>query len=165
GVEERPVRVCLALRDEVLAELERYAAILPDLLRVRFRLDPLRRPAAIEVLTQTAGGVFSQVDAEKFAGDLAHRRVRAFGKLTLVPSEFIEPIQLQVACDEKWRRGGKTGPLAKPRDPDEALVRYFDAAVARARAGWGGEAKIRQFIGDQLITPEGARSAAIRGKR
>lgn len=165
GVEERPVRVCLAIRDEALAELERYAAILPDLLRVRFRLDPLRRPAAVEVMTHAAGGVFSRPDAEKFAGDLAHRRVRAFGKLTVVPSEFVEPIQLQLACDEKWRRGGRNGPLAKPRDPDEALIRYFDAAIGRARTGWGSEAKIREFIDEKLITPEGARSAAVRGKR
>ncbi|MDC0675746.1 nSTAND1 domain-containing NTPase [Nannocystis radixulma] len=165
GVEERPVRLCLAIRDEGLAELERYASILPDLLRVRFRLDPLRRPAAVEVMTHAAGGVFTRTDAEKLAGDLAHRRVRAFGKLALVPSEFIEPIQLQLACDEKWRRGGRSGPLAKPRDPDEALVRYFDAAVARARSGWGSEARIRHFIADKLITPEGARGAVVRGKR
>jgi hypothetical protein len=165
GVEERPVRLCIAVRDDALAELERYAGILPELLRVRLRLDPLRRPAAVEVLTHAAGGVFSRPDAEKFAGDLAYRRVRAFGKLTLVPTEFIEPIQLQLACDEKWRRGGKAGPLAKPRDPDEALIRYYDAAVARARVGWGAEAKIRRFVGERLVTPEGTRAAAVRGKR
>lgn len=165
GVEERPVRVCLAIREEQLAELERYAPLLPDLLRVRFRLDPLRRPAAIEVMTHAAGGMFSQPDAEKLATDLGHRRVRTFGKLALVPSEFIEPMQLQLACDEKWRRGGRSGAMAKPRDPDEALVRYLDAGIARARAGWGAEAKIRRFIGDKLLTPEGERSAVIRGKR
>ncbi|WAS96013.1 nSTAND1 domain-containing NTPase [Nannocystis punicea] len=165
GVEERPVRICLAIREEELAELERYAALLPDLLRVRFRLDPLRRPAALEVLTRAAGGVFSQQDAEKIATDLAHRRVRTFGKLALVPSEFVEPMQLQLACDEKWRRGGRSGPMAKPRDPDEALVRYVDTAIARARTGWGAEARIRRFIGDKLLTPEGARSAVVRGKR
>ncbi|MDC0720946.1 nSTAND1 domain-containing NTPase [Nannocystis bainbridge] len=165
GIEERPVRVCLAIRDEELAELERYAALLPDLLRIRFRLDPLRRPAAIEVMTHAAGGMFARPDAEKLATDLAHRRVRTFGKIALVPSEFVEPIQLQLACDEKWRRGGKSGAMAKPRDPDEALVRYVDAGIARARAGWRSEAKIRRFIGDKLLTPEGGRSAVVRGKR
>ncbi|MFY0539843.1 hypothetical protein [Nannocystis pusilla] len=134
-------------------------------MRVRFRLDPLRRPAAIEVMTHAAGGMFSRPDAEKLATDLGHRRVRTFGKLALVPSEFVEPMQLQLACDEKWRRGGRSGAMAKPRDPDEALIRYLDAGIARARAGWNSEAKIRRFIGDKLLTPEGERSAVIRGKR
>lgn len=163
----RPLRIVLSIRDEQLAELERFAPQLPDLLRVRMRLDPLRVPAAIEVITGGARGLFSRPDADKLAQDLAHERVRVGGgdKKKLVPSEFIEPMQLQLACDEKWRRGGRSGPLARPLDPDEALARYYDAAVGRARAGWGAERKIRRFIHDRLVTTDGARAAVLRGKR
>lgn len=53
---DRPLRVLLSIRDEQLAELERFAPLLPDLLRVRLRLDPLRVPAAIEVIDRAARG-------------------------------------------------------------------------------------------------------------
>lgn len=162
---ERPLRVLISIRDEQLAELERFAPLLPDLLRVRMRLDPLRVPAAIEVITGAARGLFTRPDADKLAQDLAHERVRVGGKLQLVASEFVEPMQLQLACEEKWRRGGRSGPLARPLDPDEALVRFYDAAVARARAGWGAERKIRRFVQDRLVAADGGRGAVLRGKR
>lgn len=162
---DRPLRVLLSIRDEQLAELERFAPLLPDLLRVRLRLDPLRVPAAIEVIDRAARGVFNRPDADKLASDLARERVRVGDKLRLVPGEFVEPMQLQLACEEKWRRGGRSGALAKPLDPDDALARFYDAAVGRARAGWGGERKIRRFVHDRLVTPEGARAAVLRGKR
>lgn len=162
---ERPLRFLLSIRDEQLAELERFAPSLPDLLRVRLRLDPLRVPAAIEVIDRAARGVFNKPDADKLAHDLARERVRVGDKRQLIPGEFVEPMQLQLACEEKWRRGGRSGALAKPLDPDEAIARFYDAAIGRARAGWGAERKLRRFVQDRLVTPEGARAAVLRGKR
>jgi tetratricopeptide (TPR) repeat protein len=162
---ERPVHALVVVRDEQLAELERYAAVLPDLLRVRFRLDPLRPQAAIDAITGAARGLFTREDAEKLARDLAHKRVRVNGRLQLVPGEFVEPMQLQLACEEKWRRGGRSGPLARPLDPDEALARFYDESVARAKQGWGAERSIRRFLQDRLVSPDGRRTAAVRGKR
>lgn len=164
--EVRPLRFLLSIRDAHLADLERYAPLLPDVMRVRYHLDGLRVPAAAEAIAGPARHLFQKTDAEQVARGLAQRRVRLpGGKLSLVPSEFVEPMHIQLACEERFRRGGRAGPLNKPLDPDEALARFYDAAVARARSGWGSERKIRRWLADTMLTPEGVRVAAIRGKR
>lgn len=163
---ERPIRVLLAIRDEQLANLERHAALLPDVLRVRYAIEGLRVPEAMEAIAGPAPTLWSGNEAEQLARDLAQRRVRlANGKQALVASDRVEPMHLQLACDERFQRGGRGGPLAKPQDPDEALTRFYDLAVARAATGWGAEAKIRRWLGERLVTPEGTRSSQLRGKR
>ena len=163
---EPPMRLLLAIRDSRLADLERHAALFPDDLRARLPLDGLRVPAAMEAISGPAGNLFSGTDAEQLARNLAQRRVRlANGKLALIASDRVEPMQLQLACDERFQRGGRGGPLGKPRDPDEALTRFYDVAVARARAGFRSERKLRRFVADRLLTPEGARNQALRGPR
>ncbi len=161
GPDERPVRVLLVIRDQALGELERHAALLPDALRVRYALDGLRVPQAIEAIVGPGGNLFSGTDAETLAKNLAQRRVRTpAGKLALVASETIEPMHIQLACEERLLRG-RGGPLARSFDPDEALARFYDAALARV----GREKQTRRWISERLITPEGARSTALRGKK
>ncbi|MBA3550501.1 MAG: hypothetical protein H0T76_28840, partial [Nannocystis sp.] len=67
---------------------------------------------------------------------------------------------IQLACEEMWRRG-RPGPLAKTLDPDEALVRFYDAALARI----GRQRRVRNWFAEQLQTPDGARIAVLQGKR
>ncbi len=162
---ERPIRVLLAIRDEQLANLERHAALLPDVLRVRYAIEGLRVPEAMEAIAGPAPALFTTSDAEQLARDLAKRRVRlANGKQALITSDRIEPMHIQLACDERFARGGRAGPLSKPQDPEEALVRFYDLAVARAASGFGAERKIRQWLGSRLVTPEGTRSSQLRGR-
>ncbi|HEY0137583.1 MAG TPA: ATP-binding protein, partial [Nannocystis sp.] len=130
GQSDPPMRLLLAIRDDRLADLERHADLFPDSLRARLPLDGLRVPAAMEAISGPASNLFSGTDAEQLARNLAQRRVRlANGKLALVPSDRVEPMQLQLACDERFQRGGRSGAMAKPRDPDEALTRFYDLAV------------------------------------
>jgi len=170
---ERPVRLLLVIDEVKLAELERYVAVLPDLMRVRYRLDRLAIPAAIESiigpLTSSLMGpakqAISRVDAETLARDLAQRRVWIGAKRVVIAGEFVEPMHIQLACEELWRRG-RPGPLfLKTFDPDEALARFYDAAIARARRGGGRERRIRRWFAEQLQTPDGVRVAALQGKR
>ncbi|MBK9751909.1 MAG: hypothetical protein IPO88_00130 [Nannocystis sp.] len=162
----RPLRVLLAIRDEQLANLERHAALLPDVLRVRYAIEGLRVPEAMEAISGPAPNLFSTSEAEQLARSLAQRRVRlANGKQVLIASDRIEPMHIQLACDERFERGGRAGPLSKPLDPEEALIRFYDLAVARAASGWGGERKLRTWLGERLVTPEGTRSSQLRGKR
>ncbi|MBL9104707.1 MAG: tetratricopeptide repeat protein [Myxococcales bacterium] len=164
GLSGRPLRVLLAIRDDRLADLERHAHVVPDALRVRFALDDLHLAEAIEAIREPARGVISQADAEQLARALAHRRVRLpNGKLALIASEVIDPMHLQVACDELWARGGRPGAMGKDLDPDEALTRFVGAAVRRASKGWGGERKIRRWLEDRMLTPDGGRATARRG--
>ena len=162
GPAEPLLRLLLSIRDDRLADLERHASLFPDGLRARVALDGLRVPAAMEAITGPAANLYSGADAEQLARNLAQRRVRlANGKLALIPADRVEPMQLQLACDERFQRGGRSGALAKPRDPDEALTRFYDAAVARA----GNERRIRRFVGERLLSPEGARNQALRGPK
>jgi tetratricopeptide (TPR) repeat protein len=158
---ERPVRLLLVIDEAKLGELERHAAVLPDLMRVRYHLDRLAIPAAVEAIVGPAKTAITRVDAETLARDLAQRRVWVGGKRKLVAGEFVEPMHIQLACEEMWRRG-RPGPLARTFDPDEALARFYDAALRRAR---GSERKIRRWFAEQLQDPDGARVAALQGKR
>jgi tetratricopeptide (TPR) repeat protein len=159
----RALRVVLVVRDEQLGELERHARSLPDALRVRFALGHLPVGEAVEAMVGPPGSPYTRPDAEQLARELSQRRVRdARGRPRLVATELVEPMHLQLACEERWRRGG--GPLAGIFDPDEALERFIDRAIARARSGWGAEKRIRGFLGDRLVSPEGARAGALRGK-
>jgi hypothetical protein len=85
----------------------------------------------MEAISRPAPALFTSSDAEQLARDLAQRRVRlANGKLALIAAT-IEPMHLQLACDERFQRGGR-GAAGEPQDPDEALTRFYDLAVARA---------------------------------
>lgn len=162
GLAGRPLRVLLAIRDDRLGDLERHAHVVPDTLRVRYALDDLRLAEAIEAIHEPARGRISQTDAEQLGRALAHRRVRLpAGKLALIATETVDPMHLQVACDEMWQRGGHGN--AKDLDPDEALTRFVGAAVRRAAVGWSAERKIRRWLGERMITPDGARATARRG--
>lgn len=162
GLSGRPLRVLLAIRDDRLGDLERHAKVLPDALRVRYSLADLRLAEAIEAIREPARGLFSQNDAEQLGRALAHHRVRLpSGKLALVATETIDPMHLQVACDERWHRGALGS--AKDLDPDEALTRFVDAAIRRACVGWGAERRIRRWLGDRMLTPDGHRATARRG--
>ncbi len=162
GLAGRPLRVLLAIRDDRLGDLERHAHVVPDALRVRYSLDDLRLAEAIEAIQEPARGRISQQDAEQLGRALAHRRVRLpSGKLALIATETVDPMHLQVACDDYWQRGGHGN--TKDLDPDEALTRFVTIAVRRAAVGWGAERKIRRWLGERMITPDGARATARRG--
>ncbi len=160
GGRERPVRLLLVIDEVKMAALERHAAVLPDLMRVRYHLDRLAVPAAIEAIVGPAKAAITRTDAETLARELAQRRVWIGTKRAVVAGEFIEPMHIQLACEEMWRRG-RPGPLARTFDPDEALVRFYDAALARV----GRQRRIRKWFAEQLQTPDGARVAALQGKR
>src|ERR1041385_8401114 len=47
---DRMLRVVFLMREESLGELDPYIHLLPDILRIRFRLEPLRKAAALSAL-------------------------------------------------------------------------------------------------------------------
>ena len=164
--ERAPVlHVLLAIDEALLGELERHTTVLPDLMRVRYHLGGLTVPAAIEALTGPVKQLIGRAEAETLARSLAQRRVYIGSRKALVPGETVEPMHLQLACEELLRRRGRPGALGKIADPDEALVRYYDGAVDRARSGWGSERRIRRWFSESLLRPDGKRLAVLEGKR
>jgi subtilisin family serine protease len=100
------LRVLFALREDYLAQLDPYVALLPERLRARFRLERLRREAALAAVKGPlvdTGRSFAPGVAESLVEELLKIRVEnRVGEAVEVPGEFVEPVQLQVVCRSLW---------------------------------------------------------------
>jgi hypothetical protein len=168
------LRLVLALREEYVAQLERYAHLFPDGLRSRLHVERLRRDPALAAATgplARAGVKFGPGIAEALITDLLQTRVDlGDGRTVTVEGEFVEPVQLQVVCRTLWTRLD-TGikriaheHLAALGSVDESLVRYYDqavaAAVGRTRVH---EHQLRDELERAFITPAGTRATVFAG--
>jgi hypothetical protein len=182
------LRLVLALREEYLAQLDPYTELLPTRLRARFRLERLDDSSAREAVEKPLRDTRRSFDP-KAADALVHnlRRVRiqtAGGQATEVAGEYVEPVQLQVVCENLWNglpddvRLITSEHLKMLADPDKVLALFYDDALkaAKDRAGKGRDLpfglhlrdrvkppRLRRWVKDELITPGGTRSTVYRG--
>jgi Novel STAND NTPase 1 len=168
------LRVVFAIREEYVAQLERYERALPDGLRARFHVERLRRQSAIAAVTGPlgrAGIEFGSGVAEALVTDLLAARVDlGDGRTLTVEGEFVEPVQLQVVCRTLW---SELGPdvrridrvhLAALGSVDESLMRYYDQAIAASVARSDvAEHRLRDQLESTLITPAGTRATMFAG--
>jgi hypothetical protein len=128
------LRILLSIREDFVAELGSYASLLPDGLRIRFRLERLRKGPALDAITGPLRGTprsFAPGTAESLVRDLLEQRIeRRTGREVLgngssiwkalrprrlrhpqlpaqpekIEGEFVEPVQLQVVCRTLWER-------------------------------------------------------------
>ena len=103
ALEQDPLlRVVLAIREDFIAQLDPYAALVPTRLRARMRLEPLRRPAALEAIAGPLAGEarsFRPGVAEQLVDDLLKVRIHTIRDESIeAPGELVEPVQLQVVC-------------------------------------------------------------------
>jgi hypothetical protein len=94
-----------AIREDYIAQLDPYLALVPKRLSSRYRLDLLgvdaarlamRRPAELE------GVHFSLEAADHLIDDLRRVRVQRGGQVVDELGPYIEPVQLQVVCRQLW---------------------------------------------------------------
>lgn len=101
------LRVVLAIREEFLVPIQRLAKDLEPYWSL-FPLEPLQLDAAIEAITGPAGTVgvtFDRDVAAALVDELAHIRYKdILGQIIDEPSEFVEPLHLQVVCQVLWRQ-------------------------------------------------------------
>jgi len=172
--QEPELRVVFSLREEYLAQLERYADQVPGAFRARFHLGRLRRKAAVQAVIcplQASNKHFAPGVAERLVDDLGQSRVSArAGQPVTVQGEFVEPLHLQVVCDQLWRRIPPdqteitADDLAAFGDVDEALTYYYEQAIASAaRASSRSERKLRQALERLFITRSGTRAIVFAG--
>nr|HMN31097.1 hypothetical protein [Caldilineaceae bacterium] len=99
----------LAMREDYIANLDFYAAQLPDRLRTRFRIERLSDADALQAITgpaQRGGRQFDAGVAEALVDNL--RRVqlgepdRDMPRVTVALGAFIEPVHLQIVCRQLW---------------------------------------------------------------
>lgn len=170
----RMARVLLSIREDYLAHVDPYLPRLAGGRWSRLRLEGLRKPAAIQAVTgpvQDTGRAFEAGVAERLVTDLSRVRARSeLGQTRMVEGEFVEPVQLQVVCQNLWEnlpqgadRIGEAH-LKAFGDVDQALAAFYEQAVERAAlASSVGEHEIRGWIEEQLITAADTRGMVIQG--
>jgi WD40 repeat protein len=171
ALEEDPsLRVVFAMREEYLASMDPYTGLLPERLRTRFRLERLRKePAllAVKKPVEKTDRTFAPGAAEQLVESLLKVPIKsASGVVVDVSEEFIEPVQLQVVCQNLWQ---KLPPEVKVIDEkyiegygdvDQALSTYYDNCIAKVVEEFKGqvvEGELRRWFGTRIITPDGIR--------
>jgi len=166
--QDRLLRCLFVIREDYLAHFDRYAPFLPDGLRARYRLEPLRRQAAIDAIRGPLTGKRLEVlpgAAEALVERLLMiKQADESGETIEVPGEFVEPVQLQVVCQDMYSRLREkdekvvTQDDIKGLDVNNALIRFYEASVTKAAAKAKiSEEELRNWIAKHLITELGTR--------
>lgn len=169
------LRVLFALREEYLAQLDPYVALLPERLRTRFRLERLRREAALAAVKGPLAGTgrfFAPGVAESLVEELLKIRVERVGETVEVAGEFVEPVQLQVVCQSLWEElppdvteitQAHRGTFG---DVDQALRMFYERAIkSTTQQTPVREGRLRTWFEHHFITPIGTRGTVYRGKK
>ena len=172
--EKHLLRVIFTIREDCIAQLDPYAHLLPEKLRTRFRMERLRRDAALAAVTgplRETERSFAQGVAEKLVEDLLKTRVETItGEIIKVTGEFVEPVQLQVVCQNLWQEIPPDVTeiteqhLLAFGGVDRPLSRLYESAVKQAAAESGiKEEELRRWCEKWLITVTGTRGIVHRG--
>ena len=178
--------VVLAMREDHIAELDPYAALLPGGLRSRYYMQRMSETAALEAVTKPVETLrpFEERAARLLIENLS--RISAGrdekGQPRFVEGEFIEPVQLQVVCYQLWENL-KNQPgeritledlqrLARGQDlaqfVNQALADYYQDTIKKALHQPGTrvrQAKLRDWFSTELITEAGTRGFVYMGEQ
>ncbi len=176
GLEADPLlRVVFVIREDYLALLDPYAPLLPEELRTRFRLERMRREAALSAVTGPLAGtgrVFAAGVAERLVEELLKVRVEtAAARPEVVTGESIEPVQLQVVCQSLWQSlpveviDITEAHLQSFGDVTQALTGFYERAIKAAQGTGVGEGDLREWFQHDLITPVDTRGTVYRGDK
>ncbi|HSS79542.1 MAG TPA: WD40 repeat domain-containing protein, partial [Thermoanaerobaculia bacterium] len=166
------LRVVLALREEYLARLDPFAAQMPERLRIHFRLEPLRRSAALAAVIgplRATACHFAPGIAEKLVDDLM--QVATADGESEEKQELVEPVQLQAVCQRLWNAlpadvvEVTAEHLRTIGDVDKALAAFYEDCLREAVQGAAvPEGRLRLWIEERLITPSGKRGLVFQGE-
>jgi tetratricopeptide (TPR) repeat protein len=167
------LHVILALREDFLAELDPYADAVPGGLRARFRLERLGAEAAHRAVTgplEATTRRFAPGVAELLVDDLLTFRIDTGSERSReVLGEFVEPVQLQVSCQDLWS--------SLPADVEEitadhleefavvdtALSRFYvNAIAAAAKRAQMDASDLSHRFEEVFITPMETRGTVLR---
>jgi WD40 repeat protein len=168
------LRIVFSMREDYVAQLDPYADLLPKNLKTRFRLERMRPEAALRAVRDPLAGTgreFAPGVAEQLVEDLRQVRVEsAAGETTTVTGEFVEPVQLQVVCQNLWRDlPADVTTITETHlqtfgNIDQALATFYERALRQVYQSSGqSEKKLRRWFTQTLITPAGTRGTVYRG--
>ena len=162
------LRILFVMREEFIAQIDPFAPLLPERLRTRFRLEPLRQGPALDAATEPLRQVkraFADGVAEKLVDSLMRISVVTGRQTIEVPGEFVEPVQLQVVCQSIWDSLPPDVEVIQEQfvqtygDTDKALSNYYEVCVSKAAANSDIQiGRLRQWFENVLITPSGTRA-------
>ncbi|MBN1286673.1 MAG: hypothetical protein JXB47_14840 [Anaerolineae bacterium] len=168
------VRVLLVIREDYLAQLDPFAALLPERLSARFRMERLGAEAAklaIEGPVSGTGRCYDEGVTDILVEELLRTKVQdAQGEVVEMSGQHVEPVQLQVVCSSVWTNlpaGAEIiteEHLRRFGDVDNALEDFYGRVIKTAAAqGHVDEAQLRDWFEDVLITRLGTRNTVYRG--
>jgi len=170
--------VMLTMREDYIAELDSYARLLPNRIRVRYRLRYMDAVAALEAVKMPAelgGRPFEPGVAENLVNNLRQMTASNEAGAASPLGETVEPVQLQVVCMQLWEnlsnRAGATitaadvESLARGKGLGEfvnhALASFYEqtlAAVLAAASRAVSERELRDWFSHTLITRDDTRN-------
>jgi WD40 repeat protein len=168
------LRTLFAMREDYVAAVDPYARIMPEEFRIRFHLENLREPRALEAikgpLTRDQRRHFAEGVAEKLVKELMKTQVEtAGGQTESITSEFVEPIMLQVVCERLWRDLNPedteiTFAHLETANVETALLSFYEDSVQKvAQQTHIPESALRSWFEKQMVTPAGTRGMVFRG--
>jgi len=173
-----PIWALFAIREDRAAELQPYLDFIPTSLTFRYRLDALGVDAGREVIRETAKTpdtgtewVEGEVPAV-IVNDLSTVSVLGEdGKETMQPGPVLEPVQLQIVCRGLWDKVVRAQRRAITVDDvnshghsevNRALADFYNEEIARAVEDTNvSERALREWIGNELISPSGVRTQSL----
>jgi formylglycine-generating enzyme required for sulfatase activity len=185
--------VVLTLREDYVAALDPYAALLTNRLTDRYYMQRMGYRAAMEAIqrpAELANRPFTAEAAQTLTDNL--RQLKGGQAL----GQFIEPVQLQVVCYKLWERLNSRLPPAQPSptrpgsqtstpgverieegltitiadlqelgDVDQVLTGFYEDGLKRAIEQTNqSERQLRGWFDTRLITPARTRDLVYRGE-
>jgi hypothetical protein len=172
-LEDRGRWALFAMREDFIAQLDPYVALIPTQLATRYRLELLKASEAVEAIKQPASSVgvdFTDAAAEHLVNDLRRIQVQRGDRAVLELGPSVEPVQLQVVCHRVWASLPEDVTLIEPDDiadagtVNEALAEFYETQVKiAADRTKSDEYAIRTWFEKELITPDGFRTQVREG--
>jgi len=165
------LRVVFVMREDYIAELDPFAAELPDKFRIRFRLELLRQPQAFDAVNkpmQHTDRVFESGAAEELVDALL--AVRSSEGDVYVTGEFVEPVMLQIVCSRLWSRLPSKTKVVTSSDVqsfaniENEMLEFCDYCIREAsKKAEIQDRKLAVWIEREMITPSGTRGTVYGG--
>jgi tetratricopeptide (TPR) repeat protein len=175
ALEDNPrLRVAFVMREDYIAYLDPYIILFPNKLNIRFRLERMKRDASISAIVGPINKTkinYSVGVPEYLVDELLKVRVNtATGETIIIPGEYIEPVQLQVVCQNLWSNlPDDVNTITKEYvetfgSVNDALREFYDQAISSVVSTKKiNENNIREWFEKQLITMTGTRGTVYRG--
>ncbi|MDT3444370.1 MULTISPECIES: tetratricopeptide repeat protein [unclassified Pseudofrankia] len=169
------LRLLISIREDSLASLLPYEAVISSDSRTRFHVEPLPVGAALRAVTRPLAGTgrsFAPGVAERLVDDL---RTTDFtdrlGETASVQAETVEPVQLQVVCSALWEALPDevsvitAEHLRNYGDVDRTLTDFCARAISEvAREHDIAESALRDWLARSFLTELGTRNTVYEGR-